>query len=456
VATRSITRLATLAAAAVAMAFGFAGAQQSPEQPLAARLSADQPPPNFTPEQLEQLTGSIALYPDPLVAQILPASTYPIDVVKAARMVRSGVTDDQIEQQDWDPSVKAVAHYPSVIQLMDDNLDWTPQLGQAFMAQPDDVMQAIQRLRAKAQNLGNLATTPQEQVVAEDQAIRILPASPDVVYVPVYDPTVVYYEAPPAYYPWVTFGYGFPCGTWLDLDCDWFHHWGGWCYRPGWTWNHWRENVVVEGGRITRVRRDFQPSRADIAHIRNDPHVWHRDPARPQTFPGRRMSRPSDFDHFRGRDTTAPRQPAAAGPTGPARIDRGRAQSPEPRQPNQIFTPQPGNQTQRNAQRGEASRRGPQAPAGTPAPKTGPAAKPTPAPASGPVRAIPTPPPRAPAKAPPAKVTPAPVKIAPPPPAASRPAPTYTAPPRGGGGGSAPPRDGGGGGGGGNQREKNK
>src|SRR5438105_2993075 len=118
----------------------------APVAPPADSTAASAP---FTSSQLEQLTGAIALYPDPLVAQVLPACTYPLDIVKAARLVRSGATAAQIDQQDWDPSVKAVAHYPGVLELLDNNLEWTQQLGQAFLAQPDDVMQAIQRLRAR-------------------------------------------------------------------------------------------------------------------------------------------------------------------------------------------------------------------------------------------------------------------------------------------------------------------
>ncbi|MGH7132683.1 MAG: DUF3300 domain-containing protein [Phycisphaerales bacterium] len=215
--------------------------------PPAPGAPAQQPAPTsapavLTPEYLQQLTGTIALYPDPLVAQILPASTFPTEIVMAARMMERGASIEEIDKQPWDASVKAVAHYPTVIKMMSDNLQWTAALGDAFMKQPADVMASIQVLRAKAKNLGNLVDTPQQKVLAEGELVRVVPAVPEVVYVPVYQPSVVYYESAPIGSFFVGFGVGWAIGTWCNLDCNW---WGGYCYRPwGWNWCGYRCGVT--------------------------------------------------------------------------------------------------------------------------------------------------------------------------------------------------------------------
>jgi Protein of unknown function (DUF3300) len=193
---------------------------------LPAQDAAPPPMPAYqelSPDQLDQLLGPIALYPDPLMAQVLAASTLPTQIVLADRYVSQGGDPNQIDQQPWDASVQAVAHYPSVLKWMDDNLDWTTELGQAFLNQQPDVMASIQRLRAQAQNLGNLQTTPQQQVVDDGGDIEILPADPDVIYVPSYVPASVYYQN--AYGgSFISFGIGFPIGVWLNYDFDWRRH----------------------------------------------------------------------------------------------------------------------------------------------------------------------------------------------------------------------------------------
>ena len=166
--------------------------------------------------RLDQLVAPIALYPDPLLAQVLMASTYPLEVVQADRFAQANkkLEGDKLKEaltkQDWDASVKELVSTPSVLAMMSDKLDWTQKLGDAVLAQQADVMDAIQRLRAKAQANGKLETTEQQTVTvtqeAGQQVIEIEPASPDVVYVPYYDPAVVYGEwpypeYPPYYYP---------------------------------------------------------------------------------------------------------------------------------------------------------------------------------------------------------------------------------------------------------------
>src|ERR1035437_3418551 len=128
-------------------------------------------------QQLDQLLGPIALYPDPLIAQILPASTVPTQIVLADRYVSGGGDPNQIDQQPWDASVQALARYQNVLKWMDDNLNWTTELGQSFLNQQQDVMDSIQRLRQSASNVGNLQSTPQQQVINDGSDIEIVPAN---------------------------------------------------------------------------------------------------------------------------------------------------------------------------------------------------------------------------------------------------------------------------------------
>ena len=181
------------------------------------------------------MLGPIALYPDPLIGIILPAATQPSQIVLADRYVSGGGDPNQIAEQPWDSSVQGLAHYPNVLKWMDDNLDWTTQLGEAFANQQADVMDSIQRLRGQAQSLGNLQSTPQENVVSDDGDIDIDPVDPNEIYVPDYQPASIYYQ--PGYY--CSFGIGFPIGVWLGFDWDWHHHhlisWGPGHSRPqGW------------------------------------------------------------------------------------------------------------------------------------------------------------------------------------------------------------------------------
>src|SRR4051812_7963429 len=150
------------------------------------------PDVRLTRDQLKELTGPIALYPDPLVALILPASTFPSDVVLAARFVQSKEDPALVDEKPWDESIRGLTRYPDLLTWMDANLEWTTQLGYAYLAQPDDVMDSIQELRAQAQKVGNLVDTPQQRVVHEETQIRIVPAEPEYIYVPYYDPEIVY------------------------------------------------------------------------------------------------------------------------------------------------------------------------------------------------------------------------------------------------------------------------
>jgi uncharacterized membrane protein YgcG len=203
------------------------------------------PPPPYTqqtPEQLQQLVAPIALYPDSLVAQILAASTFPEQVVEADRWVeahpdlKGDALGQAVDQQPWDPSVKALTAFPTVLGNMDKNLSWTSSLGDAYYNQQQDVMDAVQVMRQKAQQAGTLKDTPQQTVTTQGSTIVIQPANPDVVYVPAYDPWLVYggpIVAWPGWYPYPGIWYG---GPYLSFGIGFgIGFFGGF----GWGWGHW-------------------------------------------------------------------------------------------------------------------------------------------------------------------------------------------------------------------------
>jgi len=191
--------------------------------PIGRAQDAAQPAP-FKKEEIEQLVAPIALYPDALVAQILMASTYPLEVVSAARWskanpnVKDRALEDALQKETWDPSVKSLTAFPSVIAMLNDKLDMTQKLGDAFLGQQKEVMAAIQELRAKADKAGNLKSSKEQTVTTEQQGsttvIKIEPADPQVVYVPTYNPTVVYGPWPyPAYPPYYYYPPGYSAGS---------------------------------------------------------------------------------------------------------------------------------------------------------------------------------------------------------------------------------------------------
>jgi len=193
--------------------------------PLVRAQDAAQPAP-FGTEEIEQLVAPIALYPDSLVAQILMASTYPLEVVSAARWtkanpdVKDKALEEAMQKQPWDPSVKSLTAFPQVLTMMNDKLDMTQKLGDAFLGQQKAVMDAIQRLRVKAQAAGNLKSGKEQTVATEQEGnttiIKIEPTNPQVVYVPTYNPTVVYGPWPyPAYPPYYYYPPGYVAGATL-------------------------------------------------------------------------------------------------------------------------------------------------------------------------------------------------------------------------------------------------
>ena len=218
--------------------------------------AAKQEGPSFRPEEVDQMVAPIALYPDNLLAQVLAASTYPLEIVQAARLVQQNkeLKGEKLmaaaKDKDWEPSVKAMLEFPDVLLMMNEKLEWTEKLGNAFLSQQKDVMASVQRLRKKAQESGNLKTTKEQKVIVEEQTkvIIIQPASPEVVYVPTYNPVVVYGAWPyPAYPPYPVYPPGYVAATaafsfaaGVAVGAAWSGH-GGW----GCGWGNNEVNVNV-------------------------------------------------------------------------------------------------------------------------------------------------------------------------------------------------------------------
>lgn len=229
--------MALVCSASLSCLFGQESAPVSSPEPSTAAAPSALPEPLTAPPpvpaefaepalsavELDNLVAPLALYPDALVALILPAATEPSDLVLAARFLRSQPKPEaEIEAQPWIDSVKLLARYPTVIAWLDQELAWTKRLGEAFALQPADVMTAIQRRRAQARASGALRTTPQHVVSEVGSNIVIVPARPEVIYVPVYDPFAVYVSAPiHRTRVVVTFGRAYSCGYWLAYGCDW-------------------------------------------------------------------------------------------------------------------------------------------------------------------------------------------------------------------------------------------
>jgi Protein of unknown function (DUF3300) len=237
-------------------------------------------PPIATQTQLARLVAPIALYPDPLLAQILMASTYPLEVVEAARWVNANralkgdALTANLQAQDWDPSVKALVPFPRVLQIMSDQLQWTQELGNAFLAQQAELMATVQSLRQEAMLAGNLKQSPECRCVIRSSggAISILPADPQVVCAPVYTPAVYgawpYPAYPPYYFP-VPVGFVFAPGLWIGfappIELAVFGPFWGW----GWIdWGHrW---IAVDSARLALVSG---------GHVWFSGNVWVHDPA---------------------------------------------------------------------------------------------------------------------------------------------------------------------------------
>ncbi|WP_153145398.1 DUF3300 domain-containing protein [Dechloromonas sp. H13] len=273
--------------------------------------TASAAPPPFKAEELDALLAPIALYPDSLLSQILMASTYPLEVVQAARWSKANpkLSGDaavkKVEGESWDVSVKSLVAFPNVLEMMNEKLDWTQKLGDAFIGQQKDVMASIQRLRQLAKNSGNLESNQQQVVRTEAQSIIIEPAQPQTIYVPAYNPTVVYGAWPypayqPYYYPGVAAWYpggalvsGFAWGLGFAAAGAMF---------GGWNWGHGDVNVNVN--RATNIDRNYNRNNVNAGNNwqHNPQHrgnVGYRDQASRERYAG---NRGADRGEFRGRD----------------------------------------------------------------------------------------------------------------------------------------------------------
>jgi hypothetical protein len=323
----------------------------------AALLAQEQPRPiPFSNAELEQLAAPIALYPDPVLAQVLMAATYPVEVVQAARFVQANPTlrdsrlGEALRYQDWDDSVKALAQFPQILAMMDDRIDWTQRLGDAFLAQQQDLMDAVQVLRARAEAQGTLTSSPQQVVRVEAPYIYIEPASPRVIYVPVYNPLIVFGPWPyPAYQPhyyrpvgwpvarsFFSFGGGIFVGFGLWGSCDWHRRV---VFVDVVRYRRFTEVVNVEGrrgeierGRIGTREGDRLAWQHDVRHrenldVRHTAAQQHVAAPRPAVIPS--------HEPFHGR-VEQPRvdQPRTGQPrTGQPRMDQPRVDQPRVGQP---------------------------------------------------------------------------------------------------------------------------
>ena len=292
---------------------------------MPAITMAQAPPPPapdqaLSPDQLDDLVAPIALYPDPLLSQLLVAATYPLEVVQAYQWLgrNPGLSGPElqqaVQQQNWDPSVQALVVFPDVLKRLNDDVTWTTNLGNAFLAQQQDVMDAVQRMRQRAEQAGKLSSTPQEAVSTVDENgqpdIQIMPADPDVIYVPVYDPVWIW--GPPVWYPYPRWywppttvmvrGVGFGFGVGINIGAFYgfgWHGWGGWGWRPGWG-NH---TVIVNNTFIHQYNYN-------AVHVNNfhGASVWAHDPAHREGVP---YARPELNDRYRGavRQNVEPRGP---------------------------------------------------------------------------------------------------------------------------------------------------
>jgi hypothetical protein len=284
--------------------------------------SAQDPPPQptFKPEEIEALVAPIALYPDSVLSQVLMASTYPLEIVHAARWVKANpnIKGDAavkaVQDQSWDVSVKSLVAFPQILEPMNDKLDWTQKLGDAFLAQEKDVLAAVQRLRARAKDTGNLKSTEQQTVTVEpapegspttQTIVRIEPANPQVIYVPAYNPSLVYgpwnypgyppyyWAPPPAYYPGAALATGFAWGVGLAAAGAIFGNcnWGG-------------GDVNINVNKAANIDRNFDRTKVQGGKWQHDAGhrqgVAYRDNASREKF-GNNVSGADARGDFRGR-----------------------------------------------------------------------------------------------------------------------------------------------------------
>ena len=311
---------------------GIAPAQTTPPPapaPAAAPMSQD---------LLDSLLAPIALYPDQLLSQVLMASTYPLEVVEAARFVRASpglkgeALDRALQGKTWDASVLSLCAFPQVLDMMDTKLEWLQRLGDAFLADSAAVMRTVQALRLRAQQAGNLPSTAQQNVIVQDRTIVIEPAQPEYVYVPVYNPEIIY--GPwwaPAYTPWYWYPgpiWGYPVlgPSWgYGAGIFWGTAWAITAYNWGWCWPNWRGyniNVNVHGNSPWVNRPHYRDRYANTPNWSHAPEhrrgVAYRDPGTAQRYRPANAGAIQARESYRGRDVaTGPGYGAGSGRTAP-------------------------------------------------------------------------------------------------------------------------------------------
>src|SRR6266705_1925432 len=291
--------------------------------------------PKIPDDQLDSLVAPIALYPDPLLAQTLAASTYPLEIIQLQQWLlkKPGLKDkalaDAVAKQPWDPSIQAMAGLPDVVKRLADDIQWTTDLGNAFLAQQNDVMDAVQRMRKKAQDSGNLKSTEQQKVetkVIESKSVIVVEqANPQVVYVPSYDPVVVWgppvYPYPPIYYPppgYYAAGLAISFGVGVMMGAFWS---GGWGWGCGWSNNNininnnnnFNRNSNIGGNRNNignGNRPSQQPGRGGIGGGRGDA-SWKHSPQHRGGAPYRDRATADRFGGTTRGDSLANRQAGA-------------------------------------------------------------------------------------------------------------------------------------------------
>ena len=305
-----------------------------PFPPSATSQSGDQAS-KIPPDQLDSLVAPIALYPDPLLAQTLAASTYPLEIIQLQQWLlkNPGLKDkalaDAVAKQPWDPSIQAMAGLPDVVKRLADDIQWTTDLGNAFLAQQNDVMDAVQRMRKKAQDSGNLKSTEQQKVetkVIESKSVIVVEqANPQVVYVPSYDPVVVWgppvYPYPPIYYPppgYYAAGLAISFGVGVMMGAFWS---GGWGWGCGWSNNNininnnnnFNRNSNIGGNRNNignGNRPSQQPGRGGMGGGRGDA-SWKHNPQHRGGAPYRDRATADRFGGTTRGDSVANRQAGA-------------------------------------------------------------------------------------------------------------------------------------------------
>jgi len=289
----------------------------------AADAAAPPDKPAFKPEELEQVLAPIALYPDSLLTQMLMASTYPLEVVQADRWAKQNPTvkdaalTKALESQSWDASVKSLVNFPPVLAMMSEKLDLTVKIGDAFIGQQQDVMATIQKLRAKAQETGNLKTTAEQKVVMEPQGptqvIVIEAADPKVVYIPTYPPTVYYatwpypaYPPAPYYPPGYVAGRAIAFGAGVAVGAAWGYAWGHSNWHGG--------NVDIDINRNTNINANINRSKyqanlqARNTSIKNGQGSFQHDAAHRQGVAYRDQKTASQFGRSSASDAAKARE----------------------------------------------------------------------------------------------------------------------------------------------------